>query len=383
MRVLVVILAALCLAACNLTSNQTSDEPLETVTSDASGSRPSVTISSPEDGAEVVVGSDLFVSATATDGVGVTEMQLIVNDQIVKRVFSESAAGDRTMNGLLDYRPTAPGEITLEVVARRGAIASDPVQVKLNVRSNQSLVTATIIPQTNVPVIDPNDPTCRAVTNTGLRLRSTPDTTTNANIITVLNSGAVVPIIGRLGNNTWWQVRSGANIGWVSAEFTAVYGSCNSIPVVATPIPAPPTRIPPTWTFVPPATWTPPPTHTPIPSPADLVITTVSGPQALTIPNEPDASVTASYSVTIANEGGQRSGQFANTITILPGGTVLDLGIVSNLRAGEVIVLSLDITFTAANNYNLQIVADAGNAVVESDNANNTSFYAVVVTAAE
>ncbi|MBZ0295522.1 MAG: SH3 domain-containing protein [Anaerolineae bacterium] len=383
MRAIILFLAAMLLAACNLSTTGPTDEPLNTpTTTDSAAGKPSVTISSPEEGSEVVVGDEVFISANATDTVGVTEVQLIANDQIVKRVFSESVSGDKTMNALLDYTPTTTGEIELQVIARRGSVASDPAAIMLNVRSSQSLVTATIAPQTDVPVIDPSDPTCRALTNTALRLRSTPDTSTNANIITVLNSGAVTPIIGRLGNNTWWQVRYGGNIGWIAAEYTTVYGFCTGVPVVATYAPPPPTPIRPTYTYIPLPTWTPYPSQTPVPAPADLTITTVVGPQELTIPADPDATVTANYSVTIVNQGQQRSGQFANTLTVLPGGAALDLGIVSNLRSQEVILLSLDVTFTAPGTYNLQIVADAGNAVVESDEANNSLFYEVVVVAA-
>lgn len=386
MRTAIILLAAILLAACNLSTTGPIDEPLETPTGDAGGSQPVVTISSPEDGAEVVIGNDVFISATATDGVGVTEVQLVANNQIVKRVFSESVSGDKTMNALLDYTPSVAGEIVLQVIARRGAVASEPTELTLNVRASESLVTATIIPQTDVPIIDPSDPTCRALTNTALRLRSTPNTSTNANIITVLNSGTVVPIIGRLGNNSWWEVRYSGSIGWIASEYTTVYGFCTGVPVVATYAPPPtlfpPTQPPPTYTFIPLPTWTPLPSQTPVPLPADLVITTVVGAQELTIPNEPDATVTANYAVTIANQGQQRTGQFANSLTVLPGGVARDLGIVSNLRSQEVILLSMDVTFDAPGTYNLQIVADAGNAVPESDEGNNTLFYEVVVVTA-
>lgn len=89
LKVLIFIMAAVVLSACNLSRDSADDEPLVTVTGDANGAKPSVTISSPESGEEIVVGDDLFVSATASDAVGVTEVQLVVNNQIVKRVFSD------------------------------------------------------------------------------------------------------------------------------------------------------------------------------------------------------------------------------------------------------------------------------------------------------
>ena len=374
----VLILALLMLlSACNLTRETATDEPLATTTGQASG-KPEVTIASPRSGSEVVVGDDVFVSATATDTVGVTEVQLIVNNQIAKRVFSESVSGDKEMSVLLDYKPATAGEITLQVIARRGSVASDPAEIDLIVRSTEQQVTATLIPQTNVPTIDPFDPTCRALVNTGLRLRSAPNT--NSNIITVLPSGTVVPIIGRLGNNSWWQVRYAGNTGWLAAEFTTLYGVCSGVPIVATPAPPPP----PTWTSQPPPppppTWTPVPPPTQIPAPADLVVSSIEGPSDLSLPAGEGAEVRATFTITISNFGGSRTGQFSNTITILPGGSPQDLGTAGNLRPSETVTLTRELAFTAPGDYVIRVQADSGSQVQESSKVNNTGTYNVLVT---
>ena len=197
-RVIYILALALILSACNLARNRPSTpEPLITTSSQASG-KPQVTISSPDDGDEVVVGTDLFVSANATDSAGITRVQLIANNQIVKTVSSESATGDTSMNVLLDYRPAVAGNVKLEVIAYRGAVSSDPSVVNITVRANQSQVTATIAPQPDVPVIDPNDPTCRALTNVPLNVRNGPNT--NFPRITTLATGTQVPIVGRIGD---------------------------------------------------------------------------------------------------------------------------------------------------------------------------------------
>ena len=135
---------------------------LDVPTTDAGG-RPVVIITSPQNGDEIGVGTQIFVTAQATDAVGVTRVQLLANSQIVKTVSSELAAGQRNAEFLLDYTPRQAGEVNLQVVAYRNAIASDPAAVTINVKSAQALVTATLIPIDNAPVIDPNDPTCRVL----------------------------------------------------------------------------------------------------------------------------------------------------------------------------------------------------------------------------
>src|SRR5690606_7796983 len=139
----------------------------------------------------------------------------------------------------------------------RGALASEPASLSLVVRQNVQQVTATSVPVNNAPVINPNDPTCRVLTTTGLNLRSGPST--NYNVITVLAAGAVAPIVGRVGTNEWWQVRVNTTVGWVSGAYTNVYGNCGSVPIVNPPAsptsPVTPT-VAPTWTPLP--TWTPP-----------------------------------------------------------------------------------------------------------------------------
>ncbi len=367
--------ALLVLSACNLTRQPPTSE---SVVTPPSGGKPTVTISAPQNGEEFVVGSAVFVSANATDSVGVTRVQLVANNQIVKTVTSEASAGDRSMNVLLDFRPAAAGSVRLQVVAFRGAIASDPATVDITVRASQAQVTATAAPQTRVPDINPNDPTCRALVNVGLNLRTGPGTQFDR--ITVLPAGTVMPITGRIGSNQWWQVRFGATIGWVSAAYVTVYGICTGIPVIATPVP-PPTTPP---TSPPPPTLAPTFTHTPVsPTPGlpDLVVASIVGPTSLTIPAG-ETSVTANYSITIANTGSGSTGQFNSTITVLPGGTPQELSAVSNLSAGESIALTIALLFDAPGSYTLRVLADSDSDVDEVSEVNNTGTLDVVVTAA-
>jgi hypothetical protein len=338
-----------------------------------------VTITSPEDGDEVAVGDDVIVSASATDSVGVTRVELLANNRVVKRVSSELPTGERNMSVLLDYTPSEAGEVTLQVIAYRGTTFSDPATVDITVRRTEAQVTATIVPQPNVPIIDPNDPTCRVLVNAGLNFRTGPGT--NYNRITVLNAGTIAPITGRLGDNSWWQIRVGTSLGWVSGSFVSVYGNCGGIPVVAPP-PSP--TVPNQPTNTPPPTLTPIPTSTPPPSAtpglADLVVTGISGLNALALNGQ--ASVTSTYAVQITNTGGRATGQFNNIITVgsPSGSTEIALGVVANLDAGQSIVLNIDLSFNAAGPYTLVVNADNGNTVTEFSEVNNQGFYSVTVT---
>lgn len=375
-QVLLMIVGLLVLSACNLSTQPPTPEPIDVPTLQAGG-KPTVTITSPASGDEVVVNAQIFVTANATDSVGVTRVQLIAGNQVVKTVSSESPAGQTNFPVLLDYTPRQTGEIELQVIAFRGATASDPAEVTINVRANQAQVTATIAPNPggggSFPVIDPNDPTCRALTNTGLNLRLGPGT--NYDRLRVLAAGSVVPIIGRLADNTWWQVRSNVDVGWVFAQYTSVYGVCTAVPVVA----APPSPTPPG--FVPTATpsRTPTPTNTPAatntPGRPDLVITNISGPTTVSA-----SAGVQTYSVTISNTGSGPSGAFANRVS-LPDGTLSDLGVVANLAAGESISLNFTVDFSAVapGIYGLEAQADSDGQVAEISEVNNSASIRITV----
>lgn len=368
---------ALLATACNLSGGGSNDTDDPVITLEPVG-RPTVTINSPEEGDEYVVDEDVLVSATANDEAGVTRVQLIADGQIVKTVSSESPTGDTTLPVLLDYRPREEGTVTLEVIAYRNAVASDPAIVEIEVRETEVEVVATRDTSSapNVPVIDPNDPTCRALINVNLRLRTGPGT--EYDIIRVLGAGAVIPIIGRIGSNQWWQLNTTNGIGWVSANFTTIYGNCSGIPVV---IPPPtPTGTAPTPTPTP--TNTPVPTNTPLPTntpgPADLVISDISGNVAPDLQGE--SSVTEEYGIQITNTGNDNTGQFSNVVIVVESDEEIDFGVVSNLAPGESVFLQNDITFSSTGTFTLQVRADADGDVTEVSKVNNIAVYPVTVT---
>lgn len=374
------LLAALAaLTACNLGRDEEEALTPNPGLTPAPTGKPTVIITSPQSGAEFVVDDPVLVSANAADSVGVTRVQLFANGQIVKTVSSESPSGDRNMDTILDYTPRATGAVTLRVLAYRGSTASDPAEIQISVKSSQAQVTAPPAPVDNVPQIDPNDPTCRALMNTGLNFRTGPGT--NYGVISVLSTGTIAPIVGRLGDNSWWQVRVGFTLGWISAGFTTVYGNCVLIPAVTPP----PTATPPggAATNTPPPTATrtntPTPTITSTPGKADLVVVSIlADSTTLTIPGG-QTSVTQEFTITISNTGSGPSRQFSNAILVLPGGSEADLGVVGNLNPSETIALTVDLTFDAPGSYTVRVTADSELQVDEVSEVNNTGSIPVIV----
>jgi len=232
-----------------------------------------------------------------------------------------------------------------------------------------------------VPPPVTNDPTCRIVVSSNVNLRTGPDTIYP--VIRVLPSGSVLPITGRVSSNQWWQVRDGFNTGWVSNAVVQVFGNCTLIPIVATP-PPPILTVTPSRTNtqgIPTLTPSVTPSITVTPGLPDLVITSVTGAQVLTL-NAGNTPVTSSYTVQITNTGSGTSGQFANTIQVLPGGTELSLGVVGGLESGQSIVLQIDLTFTAAGVFSVTGRADNSSQITEVSEVNNTGILSVTVNSA-
>ncbi len=81
---LTTLLALFALSACNLVSQQEIDE-INNATATANAlTRPTVVINSPPNGTEVIVNTQVIVSVTATDNIGLTRVVLSVNNQQVE-----------------------------------------------------------------------------------------------------------------------------------------------------------------------------------------------------------------------------------------------------------------------------------------------------------
>ncbi len=226
--------AALCLclllSACNLQPRNNDSSQLEATA--APRRPPSIEIGSPADGHEYVLGDEILVSVLAADSIGVNRIQLLVDNQIVRTVSSESLKGDLAMQAILDYVPQRRdlGSITLRALAYRGAVVSEPDEVTVIVRESPAQIIATPAQQSGVPYI-PNDGVCRALVNVGLNFRTGPGT--SFRILEVLPSGTLAPITGRNSGHNWWQLAVAGRSGWVSGDYTTEYGDCSRVPVLA------------------------------------------------------------------------------------------------------------------------------------------------------
>ncbi len=379
---LFVLIALLGISACNLSSSGGGAQNVPTPTGPASGD-PIVTILSPQDGGQVPLSQQILVSANANDPVGITRVQLFANGQIAKTVSSQTPGGDTNLNVLLDYTPSTAGTLTLQVIAYRGALASQPAQITVTVNAAQVPTQAPIYtppPVNQVPPINPYDPTCRVLVNSPLNFRTGPGVVYDR--ISLLATGTVAPITGRLGDNSWYQIRVGIATGWVSSAYVTLYGNCQSIGIP--PIPPTPTQII-TATFVPTNTLTLiPQTQTPSATPGlpDLIVTNLSlvGATSLQL-GAGNTPVTGTFSVTVTNTGQSPTTQFNNVINVTPPGIDTPLGVVAGLNPGESVVLNISMTFNNAGTYTIEVRADSDSQITEMSEVNNKALTTINVAA--
>ncbi len=379
----IAILFLISLVACNLgTPDPTPQRLFPTPTLPTSQTNlPTVTVNSPQNGAEFPVNQPIFVSATANSNQGVTRVQLFANGVPVKTVSSVSAAGDTTLNAALDYTPRALGLVNLRVLAFRGADASAPVDLQVNIVNQTGQPTA--LPTANTGggggnsgsgnVYIPPDGVCRVLTNNAVNFRSAPTTAVN-NILNTLSASTLAPVVARLGDNSWWKVSVNGQVGWVFGNLVTITGNCFSIPIEAglTPTPAPSlTPLPPTNTPVPVG-----PTATPVTFKPDLIVANIFGNTSLVLSG---SSVTETYSVTISNVGLGNATQFTATISV-NGGAALDLGTVSGLDKSQSVVLQRALTFNGPGTYQIRVDVDTANQVSENSDINNRGDVTVTVT---
>jgi len=365
----ILLIITLLLAACNLGAqdNDETPDPISTATLDATDP-PSVSINSPEDGDEVVANNPVLVEVST--GGAAESVELFVDGESIQEVRISSPT-DSTSRSVLNFTPEDGGRLTLRVVAYRGNQTSQPDQIEIEVRENQNQVTAT----SQGPIIDPNDPTCRALINTNLNFRRAPNT--DSEVIRVLGATEVLPIVGRLADNTWLQLRSNVTLGWVSASFVTRYGNCTGLAVIAPP--ATPTPL---------ASVTPNPSQTPLPSatpnpteppPPNLIVASINGPTEVEIPSG-DSSVTIEYGVVVSNIGGPLSGSFNTSGELLPGNDTVDFGAVGNLGVNQSINLDGEIIFDTAGTFALQVTVDSDEDIDEGVEGDNIRVINITVT---
>lgn len=396
----------LALSACNLVgASLDTPTPRPPTNTPNPADIPTITILSPADGANFAVDSLVSVRVRATDRIGVTRVQLRVNNSVVSTALSDSITGDAELERTLDYTPRTTGPIELEVVASRGSITSEPATITINVTAASSgngdgdgsdgsgsgsgsdgsggsggSGSGDGSGGGGV-VIPPEDGVCRALTTANLNVRSSPFILPD-NIIDLIPINTFVQIIARTPTQTWLKTIYNGRTGWVSAEFTQLYGNtCASLPFENPPNPAAthtPTHTPtPTATFTP----TPTPTHTPTlsPTPAlpDLLITSIQGSTVVEIP-EGAAQASANYTVVVTNNGDGDASAFTVTYTV-NNGPRQNVSNVSGLEDRSSVAFTVSVSFNAPGTYVLRFDADIENQVPEVSDVNNSGSLTIGV----
>jgi hypothetical protein len=258
-----VTLLALAALACNLGAQpqNATTTPVSTAgaTLVAQSDVPEVEIRSPADNTEAVIQTEVQVYVRAVDKVGVTRIEMRVDNQIVDTAASPEASGAPTMDSILSWTPTTTGRHVIEVVAFRGNTRGNPKSITLTVRENAAQVTVPAGSPAFLTASPTSDPTCRVRADVTLNVRSGPGL--NYNILTALSVGSVVPVTGSTPDRSWWQVNVQGLIGWVSASFSTQLGICSGL--VSVPIPPSPTVQPGATPIIIPPTFTPLPTVIP------------------------------------------------------------------------------------------------------------------------
>jgi uncharacterized protein YgiM (DUF1202 family) len=339
------------------------------------GTGPSVTINQPTNGQVFTVGNTITVQAQATDqGSGVTRVELLVNNVVVDSQTSQNPLGEQTLAVLLDYNAAVPVDaLTLTVRAYRGVTRGTDAAVTVRVQDRSAATPGTLVPTTSggntgtsatpIPQIPPTfNPVCRArVDVASLNFRQGPGTTYA--ILGAFTLGNEIPVVGRLGDNSWWQVNFNNTRGWLSAAYTTLLGTCNNVPVTTPPA-------------------SPTPTVTPTqagPAPANLVVSTLTGTTNFVLTG---GEVAATYILRVKNVGGVNAGAFNVTIT-KPDGTVSDYTVAS-LSAGAEIEVPSNFTsavFSTPGTYRLSVFVDSSGNITESSKDDNNKFLDITVSA--
>ncbi len=217
-------------SSCNLERN--AEQPEQNPATATSAEAPTITIQSPGEGDEFVIGDEILVSVLAADSIGVNRVQLFVDNQIVRTVSSESLRGNLSLQAVLNYLPQRRdiGAIVLRALAYRGSVVSEADEITVIVREFPAEILATPAQGGHLPFI-PDDGICRALVNVDLNFRHGPST--GFAIITVLSSGTLATITGRNSEHSWWRLDFGGQAGWVSGDYTTEYGDCSAVSVVA------------------------------------------------------------------------------------------------------------------------------------------------------
>ncbi len=340
--------------ACNLTKKAAPTSNTTPSPDNIPDTLPTVTIITPVDGATVPNGRQVDIRAVVADtGGGVTRVELHVDGSLAGRV--EPPDGPQIYWTVQQaWTPQEAGTHSIEVIAYRGEVASRPAPLTLNVQG--------AAPTTAPGASASGGCTATVNASAGLRVRGGPGTV-YAHLYS-LPHGTTVPITGRVGDNSWWQVRaSDGLVGWVAAEYTDPSGDCRRVPVVQPP--PPPTAAPDAAQ------------HSAAPA-ANLQVSNIEGPSEVTLAS---GSVTATFVITIQNTGTAESGQFNLSFYShgRTGSATPQTITAASLKPGETITAIVSGTYSAAGQYTAEAVVDSGQEVAESNEGDNVRAFGIKI----
>src|SRR5258708_5003818 len=244
---------ALAALACNIGAQPpvvTATSPSSNTTLVAQSDVPEVEIRSPADNSEVIINTEVQVYVRAVDKVGVTRIEMRVDNLIVDTAASPDANGTTSMDSILSWTPTSSGPHVIQVVAFRGTVQGNPQQITLTVRDTAAQVTTPAVSPQYLTASPTSNPTCRVRVNTdNLNVRTGPGI--NYDRITTLSVGSEVPVTGSTFDRSWFQVDVQGLTGWVSGFYVTQLGICsnlqNLLPPPSPPVPPtpPPLTLPP------------------------------------------------------------------------------------------------------------------------------------------
>ncbi|MFZ4814352.1 MAG: SH3 domain-containing protein [Phototrophicaceae bacterium] len=223
----------------------------------------------------------LFVQGGLPDSGSVVTLQDAVTDEVL-------ATSSARIRGARFLIPAGTGEYLVEV-GFGGAAIPEPFVICLALESNPAgcvipassavvaapteVIVPTLLPTQLAPL--PPSTVCILASATGgsVNVRSGPST--SFNVITQLTGASISTVVGRLQDNSWYQINVNGLIGWISASVIRLGGPCQGVPVVAPPTTIPSSTLIPTLT---PIATTPPPSTNPtaIPTVAPVATTTAT-----------------------------------------------------------------------------------------------------------
>ncbi len=225
-------------------------------------------------------------------------------------------------------------------------------QVLARYRSGQRLPNQAEIAPTATPIPVTATPAFVTVTITGAQqaVRSGPGEQYPQ--IGVLVRGEQAQVVGATQDNTWAVINYQGQTGWLAVYLLDVFGSLNTVPIVAPP----PTPAP---LFTP----------TPLPLEADVVIDAVTiQPQPIE-PGQPFAAT-----VNLRNQGQTVTGPFSVGVTFPPSNTFAS-AVVGALAPGQSLPIIIQAVIPNTGYYTASVIADINNQVPEGVAGESNNFF--------